>query len=89
VCPPLYRTLLRNRFQLSCSDPTFQKSTRVWVRTGCVAPGGVTSATTPWMDRPPPLITNIFSMTPWEVPAGTPGTFNLISWLPVQSGLTV
>jgi hypothetical protein len=27
--------------QLSCSDPTFQKSLRIWSMTGCVANGGV------------------------------------------------
>ena len=35
------------------------------------------------------LITNTILMTPWEVPAGTPGTFKWISALPVQSGFTV
>jgi hypothetical protein len=46
------------------------------------------TAATPWMERPPPLITNMFSITPPEVPGGTPGALRLISWLPVQSGLT-
>jgi hypothetical protein len=44
-------------------------------------------ATTPWMDRPPSLITNLFSITPFE-PEGT-DTFKLITWLPVQSRLTL
>jgi hypothetical protein len=50
--------------QFSCSDPTFQKSVRVWVISGCVANGEVAPETTAWTDRPPLLTTNMSFMTP-------------------------
>jgi hypothetical protein len=48
---------------------------------GCVAPGECFNDDT--VHGPTPsLITNAFSITPWEVPTGTKGTFKLITWLP-------
>jgi len=73
--------------RLSGSERTFQASELVCVGWGTVNPGGVNSATTSRIWRPPSLITNTVCMTPCG--GGVLGTFKLITILPVQSGFTV